>query len=82
MLTLQNTLNQEAITIALVSLITIRRLLFRIVKWLEFYVFYRVLNLEVKCNRLPDLAYCPVSLASALPSHVSDMIEMTYRLRS
>ena len=34
------------------------------------------------CNRLPDLAYYPVSLALALPSHVSDMVEMTYGLRS
>ena len=35
-----------------------------------------------RCNRLPDLAYCPVSLALALRSHVSDMVEMTHRLRS
>jgi len=48
MLALQNTLNWEAITAALISLITVQRLPFRIVKWPEFYVFYRVLNPEVK----------------------------------
>ncbi|OCK88617.1 uncharacterized protein K441DRAFT_588039, partial [Cenococcum geophilum 1.58] len=43
-----NTLNREAIAAALVSLITVRRLPFRIVEWPEFHVFYRVLNPEVK----------------------------------
>ena len=37
---------------------------------------------DSKCNRLPDLAYYPVSLASALPSYVSDTFEMSHGLRS
>ena len=39
-------------------------------------------KLDGWCNQLPDPTYCPVLLASALPSYVSDIIEMTYRLRS
>jgi len=31
-------------------------------------------------TELPDLANLPCSLALALPSYVSDMVEMTYRL--
>ena len=47
-LALQNALNREAIAAALISLITVRRLPFRIVEWPEFHVFCRVLNPEVK----------------------------------
>jgi hypothetical protein len=39
----------------------------------------KVTKKNLICKRLPDLAYCPVSLASALRLHVSDMVEMTYR---
>ena len=47
-LVLQSALNREAITAALVLLITVRRLPFRIVEWPEFHAFCQVLNPEVE----------------------------------
>ena len=56
-----------------------------LVLFLPLFVFYSF-DYTVKsrgvCNRLPDLAYYPISLASALPSYVSDMFEMSHGLRS
>jgi len=56
-----------------------------LVQFLPLFVFYSF-DYTVKsggvCNRLPDLAYYPVSLALALPSYVSDMVEMSHGLRS
>src|SRR5207249_2339473 len=46
-LALQNALDKEAITAALISLITVRNLPLRLVEWPEFHVFCRVLNPEV-----------------------------------
>jgi len=37
---------------------------------------------EIVCNRLPDLAYYPVSPTLALPLYVSDTFKMSYGLRS
>jgi hypothetical protein len=47
-LTLKNALNKEAITAALISLITVQNLPLQLVKWPEFHVFCRVLNPEVE----------------------------------
>ena len=44
----KNALNKEAITAALISLITVRNLPLRLIKWPEFHTFCRVLNLEVE----------------------------------
>src|SRR3954471_11988555 len=46
-LALHNALDKEAITAALISLITVRNLPLRLVEWPEFHVFCRVLNPEV-----------------------------------
>jgi hypothetical protein len=46
-LAFRNALDKEAITAALISLITVQNLPFRIVEWPEFYVFCRVLNPEI-----------------------------------
>ena len=47
-LILKNAFNKEAIIAALISLITVQNLLLRLIKWPEFYIFCRVLNLEVE----------------------------------
>ena len=47
-LILKNALNKEAITAALISLITVQNLPLRLIKWLEFHIFCRVLNPEVE----------------------------------
>jgi hypothetical protein len=46
------------------------------------YFLLRIPLRDLKCNRLADLAYYPVSLASALPSHVLDTFKMSHGLRS
>jgi hypothetical protein len=46
-LAFRNALDKEGIVAALISLITVRNLPFRIVEWPEFHVFYRVLNSEI-----------------------------------
>jgi hypothetical protein len=46
-LAFRNALDKEAIAAALISLITVRNLLFKIIKWPEFHVFCRVLNSEI-----------------------------------
>ena len=48
----------------------------------SFYSFDYTVKSGGVCNRLPDLAYYPVSPALALPSYVLDTLEMSYRLRS
>jgi hypothetical protein len=57
-LAFRNALDKETITAVFISLITVRNLPFRIVKWPEFYVFCRVLNPEI--NGYIIIAYLEV----------------------